>query len=137
MFPNESVSWIKEYSSENIETECVEVKYKVENDEISILEANKVVLTVSPREINQVIAQKDNAIVEMSAQIQSLNTKIEKLQPYKDKVEQIEKAEKEAKMAKDIECDKFASVDEFLKEYAYVRFLKEEKKPGPTCNPTE
>lgn len=101
MFPNESVSWIKEYSSENIETECVEVKYKVENDEISILEANKVVLTVSPREINQVIAQKDNAIVEMSAQIQSLNTKIEKLQPYKDKVEQIEKAEKEAKMAKD------------------------------------
>lgn len=36
--------------------------------------------------------------------------------------------EDKAKMAKDIECDKFASVDEFLKEYAYVRFLKEEKK---------
>ena len=36
--------------------------------------------------------------------------------------------EEKKKMKEDIEKDKFASVDDFLKEYAYTRFLKEEEK---------
>ena len=45
--------------------------------------------------------EKDNAIVEMSAQVQSLNEKVAELQPYKDKVDEIEKAEREAQFEKD------------------------------------
>ena len=37
----------------------------------------------------------------MSAQIQSLNDKVSELQPYKDKVDEIEKAEREAQFEKD------------------------------------
>lgn len=100
IFPAENVAWFKEYGAKS-ELDLVEVKYAVENNQVKITERNPVTLTVSPREINQVIAQKDNAIVEMSAQIQSLNNKIAELQPYKDKVDEIEKAEREAQFEKD------------------------------------
>lgn len=100
IFPAENMAWFREYSAKS-ELELVEVKYAVENSQVKITERNPVTLTVSPREINQVIAQKDNAIVEMSAQIQSLNNKIAELQLYKDKVDEIEKAEREAQFEKD------------------------------------
>lgn len=100
LFPADNTAWFRE-CGRDIETELIEVKYTVENDNVTITETNKVVLTVSPREINQVIAQKDNAIIEMSAQIQSLNDKVAELQPYKDKIDEIEKAEKEAQFEKD------------------------------------
>lgn len=100
LFPADNIAWFREYGR-NTETELVEVKYTVENDAVIITERNPVVLTVSPREINQVIAQKDSAIVEMSAQIQTLNDKVAELQPYKDKVDEIEKAEREAQLEKD------------------------------------
>ena len=100
MFPADNVAWFRECGSKT-ETELTEVKYTVENDNVVINECNAVVLTVSPREINQVVAQKDSAIVEMSAQIQTLNDKVAELQPYKDKVDEIEKAEREAQFEKD------------------------------------
>lgn len=100
VFPAENMAWFKEYGAKS-ELDLVEVKYSVDNNQVSISERNPVTLTVSPREINQVIAQKDNAIVEMSAQVQSLNEKVAELQPYKDKVDEIEKAEKEAQLEKD------------------------------------
>lgn len=100
IFPAENMAWFREYSAKS-ELDLVEVKYAVENSQVKITERNPVSLTVSPREINQVIAQKDNAIVEMSAQIQSLNNKIAELQPYKNKVDEIEKAEREAQLEKD------------------------------------
>lgn len=100
LFPADNTAWFRECGC-NLETELIEVKYSVENDNVVITEHNKVVLTVSPREINKVIAQKDNAIVEMSAQIQSLNDKVAELQPYKDKVDEIEKAERLAKFEQD------------------------------------
>lgn len=100
VFPAENMAWFKEYGAKS-ELDLVEVKYSVDNNQVSISERNPVTLTVSPREINQVIAQKDNAIVEMSAQVQSLNEKVAELQPYKDKVDEIEKAEREAQLEKD------------------------------------
>lgn len=99
-FPAENIAWFKEYGSKS-ELDLVEVKYTVANDEVTITEKNPVTLTVSPREINQVVAQKDNAIIEMSAQIQSLNETVAQLKPYKDKVDEIEKAEREAQFEKD------------------------------------
>ena len=100
VFPAENMAWFKEYGAKS-ELDLVEVKYTVENNQVKITERNPVTLTVSPREINQIIAQKDNAIVEMSAQVQSLNEKVAELQPYKDKVDEIEKAEREAQLEKD------------------------------------
>lgn len=100
IFPAENMAWFKEYGAKS-ELDLVEVKYTVENSQVKITERNSVTLTVSPREINQIIAQKDNAIVEMSAQVQSLNEKVAELQPYKDKVDEIEKAEREAQLEKD------------------------------------
>ena len=100
MFPADNMAWFEECGRKS-ETELVEVKYTVENDKVTITERNPVVLTVSPREINQVVAQKDNAIIEMSAQIQTLNDTVAALKPYKTKVEEIEKAEKEAQIEKD------------------------------------
>ena len=100
LFPAENVAWFKEYGRKS-ELDLVEIKYTVANDEVTITEKNPVTLTVSPREINQVVAQKDNAIIEMSAQIQSLNETVAQLKPYKDKVDEIEKAEKEAQFEKD------------------------------------
>lgn len=100
LFPAENVAWFKEYGRKS-ELDLVEIKYTVANDEVTITEKNPVTLTVSPREINQVVAQKDNAIIEMSAQIQSLNETVAQLKPYKDKVDEIEKAEREAQFEKD------------------------------------
>jgi hypothetical protein len=100
LFPADNTAWIKECCRKS-ELDLVEVKYTVENDNVTITEKNPVTLTVSPREINQVVAQKDNAIVEMSNQIKTLNDTVAQLQPYKDKVDEIEKAEKEAQIAKD------------------------------------
>lgn len=99
-FPADNMAWFTEYCRKS-ELDLVEVKYTVEGDNVTITEKNPVTLTVSPREINQVVAQKDNAIVEMSAQIQSLNDKVAELQPYKDKIDEIEKAEREAQFEKD------------------------------------
>lgn len=99
-FPAENTAWFTEYCQKS-ELDLVEVKYTVENDEVTITEKNPVTLTVAPREINQVVAQKDNAIIEMSAQIQSLNETVAQLKPYKDKVDEIEKAEREAQFEKD------------------------------------
>lgn len=100
LFPADNIAWFKEYCRKS-ELDLVEVKYTVANDEVTITEKNPVTLTVSPREINQVVAQKDNAIIEMSAQIQSLNETVAQLKPYKDKVDEIEKAEREAQFEKD------------------------------------
>jgi hypothetical protein len=100
LFPADNTAWFKECCRKS-ELDLVEVKYTVENDNVTITEKNPVTLTVSPREINQVVAQKDNAIVEMSNQIKTLNDTVAQLQPYKDKVDEIEKAEKEAQIAKD------------------------------------
>ena len=100
LFPADNIAWFKKYGKSS-ELDIVEVKYTVENDKVTITEKNPVTLTVSPKEINQVIAQKDNAIIEMSAQIQSLNETVAQLKPYKDKVDEIEKAEREAQFEKD------------------------------------
>lgn len=100
IFPADNMAWFHEYGRKS-ELDLIEVKYAVDNNQVKITETSAVTLTVSPREINQVIAQKDNAIVEMSAQVQSLNEKVAELQPYKDKVDAIEKAEKEAQFEKD------------------------------------
>ena len=100
IFPADNTAWFKEYGAKS-ELDLIEVKYTVENSQVKITERNPVTLTISPREINQVVAQKDNAIVEMSAQIQTLNDKVAELQPYKTKVDEIEKAEKEAQLEND------------------------------------
>ena len=100
IFPADNMAWFREYGRKS-ELDLVEVKYTVANNQVKISESNLVTLSVSPREINQIVAQKDNAIVEMSAQVQSLNEKVAELQPYKDKVDEIEKAEREAQFEKD------------------------------------
>ena len=100
IFPADNTAWFKEYGAKS-ELDLIEVKYTVENSQVKITERNPVTLTISPREINQVVAQKDNAIVEMSAQIQTLNDKVAELQPYKTKVDEIEKAEREAQLEND------------------------------------
>lgn len=99
-FPTENVAWIDFWDKEN-ETDYVEVKYTVDNDEVTITEATPVSLVASPREINEQIASKNSAIAEMSTQITNLTNEIAELKPYKEKIDELERAEKEAQLEKD------------------------------------
>nr|DAT84942.1 MAG TPA: hypothetical protein [Caudoviricetes sp.] len=99
-FPIENVAWIDPWDKEN-ETDYVEVKYTVDNDEVTITEATPVSLVASPREINEQIASKNSAIAEMSTQITNLTNEIAELKPYKEKIDELERAEKEAQLEKD------------------------------------
>ena len=100
IFPTENIAWMECYPRES-ELDFVEIEYTVENETITITKSTPVRLVSSPREINQIISQKDNAISEMSAQVKKLTDEVAELKPYKDRVDEIEKAKKEAQLEKD------------------------------------
>ena len=102
LFPADGIVWIRDYDRRANELDLVEYKFHIENDEVVIDgEPLDITLTGTPKSMTEQIAQKDSAIAEMSAQINKLSNEISELQPYKTKVEEIEKAEKEAQLEKD------------------------------------
>ena len=102
VFPVDDIAWIRDYDKRANELDFWEYKFHIENDEVVLDgEPVEITLTGTPKTMTEQIAQKDSAIAEMSAQINKLSNEISELQPYKTKVEEIEKAEKEAQLEKD------------------------------------
>lgn len=125
LFPNEKEVWC-EYDGRDTELDYVKFTYEVsEDDTITVSEPEYVKLTVSVAEINTKITElekevetvraeldiKNDAITKASETIQSLNTQIAELTPYK---EQVEVAERE-KIEKQIVAEKEALKNKLLK----------------------
>lgn len=125
LFPNEKEVWC-EYDDRDTELDYVKFTYEVgEDDAITVSEPEYVKLTVSVAEINTKIAElekevetvkaeldiKNDAITKASETIQSLNTQIAELTPFK---EQVEVAERE-KIEKQITGEKEALKNKLLK----------------------
>lgn len=125
LFPNEKEVWC-EYDGRDTELDYVKFTYEVsEGDAITVSEPEYVKLTVSVAEINTKIAElekevetvkaeldiKNDTITKASETIQSLNTQIAELTPYK---EQVEVAERE-KIEKQIVAEKEALKNKLLK----------------------
>ena len=101
LFPADGIAWIRDYDSRQTELEFKEYRFYIENDEVIIDgEPVDIKLIASPKTMMEQIAQKDGAITEMSAQIKNLSDEVSSLKPYKDKVEEIERSEREAEIEK-------------------------------------
>lgn len=114
LFPEDHEVWCT-YSGET-ELDYLKFSYSVENDIVTVSDPEKVRLTVSPIAIDDTIAeyektisQKDELILESSAEITNLKTQITELSQYKEKFEKVEQEKIEAELSQKKE-DLIASV---------------------------
>ena len=115
-FPEEHTVWFK---SDDALTQ-LDYKlftYTVENDEVTVSEPQDVKLTVSVSDVNTVLAEKDEKIETLTAELEikdkavisagekigKLNVQISELQPYKEQVEKAEQEKIEAEIAEEKE----------------------------------
>lgn len=138
MFPNEKEVWC-EYDGAESELDYVKFTYEVaEDDTVTVGEPEYVKLTVSIAEVNTKISElekeiqtvkaeldiKNDAITIASETIQSLNTQISELAPYK---EQVEVAERK-KIEEQITAEKEALKNKLLKGNLFTKAEIAEKK---------
>lgn len=116
IFPEEHEFWAKTFGPDVMELDYLRFTYTVSGDEIALSEPEKVTLTVGPKEVNSVIAERDEkikslneAVATASTQMQEKDNEIASLNVYKEK---FEKAEQE-RIAAEI-----AEKKENLREYA-------------------
>lgn len=115
-FPEEHTVWFK---SDDAPTQ-LDYKlftYTVENDEVTVSEPQDVKLTVSVLDVNTVLAEKDEKIETLTAELEikdkavisagekigKLNVQISELQPYKEQVKKAEQEKIEAEIAEEKE----------------------------------
>lgn len=115
-FPEEHTVW---FHVDNAPTQ-LDYKlftYTVENDEVTVSEPQDVKLTVSVSDVNTVLAEKDEKIETLTAELEikdkavisagekigKLNVQISELQPYKEQVEKAEQEKIEAEIAEEKE----------------------------------
>ena len=91
--------------------------YQVENDEVTVSEPQDVKLTVSITDVNDVVAEKDEkigtltaelelkdeAVIKAGEKINKLNVEVSELKPYKEQVETAERERIEAEIAEEKE----------------------------------
>lgn len=111
-FPEEHTVWFK---PDNAET-SLDYKlftYEVTDDEVTVSEPTDVKLTVSVADINNVIAEKDEkignltaelelkdeAVIKAGKKINKLNVEVSELKPYKEQIEKVEQEKIEAEIA--------------------------------------
>lgn len=115
-FPEEHVVW---FHVDNAPTQLdyILFTYTVENDEVTVSEPQDVKLTVSVSDINTVLAEKDEKIETLTAELEikdkavisagekigKLNVQISELQPYKEQVEKAEQEKIKAEIAEEKE----------------------------------
>lgn len=106
MFPEEKEVWVYSYEECESELDCLKFTYSVENDEVTVSDAEKVKLIVTPREINSTVSElneqissKDEIILKSSQTITELNAQITELSTYKEKFEKSEQEKIEAELA--------------------------------------
>lgn len=98
LFPTEQIAWFEEDGRES-ELDYIQVSYTVENDEVTIVDATPVKLTVSVQQVNQALAERDSAIVSANETINDLKSQIAELTPYKEAADAAERERVEAEMA--------------------------------------
>lgn len=96
LFPNINTAWIRKWDYKATDTDYIAVTYSIENDVLVLGEPQECKLTVAIPEIDSVLEAKNNTIIEMSNRIKVLSNEVEKLRPFKDKVDEMERIEKEA-----------------------------------------
>ena len=115
-FPEEHVVW---FHVDNAPTQLdyILFTYTVENDEVTVSEPQDVKLTVSVSDVNTVLAEKDEKIETLTAELEikdkavisagekigKLNVQISELQPYKEQVEKAEQEKIKAEIAEEKE----------------------------------
>ena len=103
MFPNEKYVLV-ECDDRESELEYMKFTYEVNGDEVTIGEPEKVKLVVSVANINDEIAEKNNAIIKANEEIVSLKSENENLMKYKEMFEKSEAEKAEQELAKKKEC---------------------------------
>lgn len=100
------------------ETDMYEFAYAVENDEVTVTSNNAVKLLVTPREINSAISARDDTILSLNTKIQTLESEVSTLSPYKEAHEQAERErQEEEKKVKVAELRKYVEdANMFTKE---------------------
>lgn len=115
-FPEDHIVWFK---SDDAPTQ-LDYKlftYTVENDEVTVSEPQDVKLTVAITDVNTTLAEKDEKIQTLTAELEikdkavitagekigKLNVQISELKPYKEQVEKAEKEKIEAEIAEEKE----------------------------------
>lgn len=110
LFPEDHKAWFHEEGPEVKELDYREVSYEMdEAGEVKILDEQPVTLVATPREMPQVLAEKDQQIAERDAQLAEKNAEIEKmqselsgLQQYKELYDKAEAEKAEAKKQAEI-----------------------------------
>lgn len=117
MFPEEHYVFVRCYGRDRKELEYSKFAYTVNGDSVELGEPEDIELVASPLHINEVVAEKDNAISDAANTIAELNQKIAELTPYKEAAD-LAAAEKEAaEKAQKVEALKsYASKSGFITE---------------------
>lgn len=111
-FPEERTVWYVDYDRQS-ELDFKVFTYEVENDEVKVSEPVDAQLTVKITEVNTVVAEKDNeigtlkaeleikdnAIIKAGEKINSLNVQISELMPYKEAADKAEQERIETEIA--------------------------------------
>ena len=115
-FPEEHTVWFKS-DDDPTQLDYKLFTYTVENDEVTVSEPQDAKLTVSVSDVNTVLAEKDEKIETLTAELEikdkavisagekigKLNVQISELQPYKEQVEKAEQEKIEAEIAEEKE----------------------------------
>lgn len=115
-FPEEHTVWFHVYDAPT-QLDYKLFTYTVENDEVTVSEPQDVKLTVSVSDVNTVLAEKDEKIETLTAELEikdkavisagekigKLNVQISELQPYKEQIEKAEQEKIEAEIAEEKE----------------------------------
>ena len=111
-FPEDKTVWYKPDNAES-QLDFKLFTYEVVDDEVTVSEPQDVKLTVSVVDVNEVIAEKDekigaltaeleikdDAVIKAGEKISKLNVEVSELKPYKEAVEKAEKERIEAEIA--------------------------------------
>lgn len=110
-------NYVLYHTFDSKELEFLKFTYSVEGDEVTVGEPEKVELKVSIAEINSAIEQRDESLLKANEKIQTLESEIAELQPFKVQAEKaaFEKAEAEKK-AKQEELAAYAIKSKFITE---------------------
>lgn len=112
-FPEEKYVLFHIYEQKDLE--FFKFTYSVDGDTVTVGEPETVTLTVSVAEINSALAQRDESLLKANEKIQTLESEIEELKPFKVQAELAakEKAEAERK-AKQSELSAYAIKSGFI-----------------------
>ena len=110
LFPEDHKAWFRDEGRDAKELDYIEVSYEVdEAGNVRILDEQPVTMVATPREMPQVLAEKDQQIAERDAQLAEKETKIgemqtelSNLQQYKELYDKAEAEKAEAKRQSEI-----------------------------------